>query len=434
MILRAMKKGIAILWAAIVCQSSASARELVVGDFKFDGEFGSKGARIEKLGPNHFKIILAGSPGHSNWPALAQFEITGNAKGNSLSLEAEFPPVEGMPTAYSYMDYIYSWSHDRENWQAIKWSAKDANRGRLTFPEFTGDKVWFGYQVPFSHERLEILVAEWRKNPAVKIHELGKSLGGRPIYRIEIADPASPHPVARRWAHFFAAQHPGEAGAAWRMAAMVDWLLSDAGKAARERTVAHFVILSSPDSPANGWYRVNAQGLDMNRTYAMGGATPDQGHEPFLIQKDLEELMAAAAPLTTVWSMHTWPGNLDPSFEPGPDIGDAVGTAEEFGQILERNDPADLVRPLSINTGRALVPKKYRRFEIKRPAPTGVVKETGSAWNGGPHRQFYITTALVEGGGAFTTKQQHWDSGIVMIKSITEFYKGLNPIWAKPDL
>ena len=42
--------------------------------------------------------------------------------------------------------------------------------------------------------------------------------------------------------------------------------------------------------------------------------------------------------------------------------------------------------------------------------------------NNGPHVQFGITTVLCEGTGQFTTKPQNLDSGVVLMKSIAEYY------------
>jgi hypothetical protein len=51
---------------------------------------------------------------------------------------------------------------------------------------------------------------------------------------------------------FFGAQVP---------LSFVDWLLSEQGDDARRRSICHFVPITSPDGPSNGWYRVNAQGV-----------------------------------------------------------------------------------------------------------------------------------------------------------------------------
>lgn len=140
---------------------------------------------------------------------------------------------------------------------------------------------------------------------------------------------------------------------------MAEWLLSSdpAAVVCREVCIFHFVFFSSPDgeltprlllpmspsdrllwchdikiifkkmisraAPSNGWYRVAAEGVDMNRSYSVDGSgstvTPHLGgdkqcHEAQVVQRDLERLMASETPVTTLWSMHTWtgtyPGNI----------------------------------------------------------------------------------------------------------------------------
>ena len=79
---------------------------------------------------------------------------------------------------------------------------------------------------------------------------------------------------------------------------MVEWLLGSDPAAAecRRHNIFHFVFFSSPDAPSNGWYRVAAQGVDMNRSYAAAGAGGAvagnrQCHEAALVQRDVEQLM-----------------------------------------------------------------------------------------------------------------------------------------------
>ena len=194
--------------------------------------------------------------------------------------------------------------------------------------------------MPLSFEKIEQLIGQWAKHPHVTVHVLGKSLGGRNIYRLEITDPESPHPRASRWVHWFGNQHPGEHNSQWRIAGMIDWLLSEQGDDARRRSICHFVPITSPDGPSNGWYRVNAQGVDMNRSYFSGGADQQrQAHEAYIVQRDLEKLMATDSPVTSLWSMHTWGGPVEPILVPGPEVGSTLGPWEEFKEVLIKNDP-----------------------------------------------------------------------------------------------
>jgi hypothetical protein len=391
------------IWLSAWLGIWAQGADLSVEDFTFDGPFGSQGARIDKVDRNHFKVTLGHAPGHTDWCNMLQFQILRNAKGNSLQLDVCF--LGG--NAYRFNHYPHSsWSYDGENWQAIAWQkgSTDSRQGdTLLFPEFTEDTVYFGHQVPMSYEDVVAMMSRWEKHPHAMAHVLGKSLGGRNLFRLEVTDPESPHSRKARWGHYFANQHPGEHHSQWRMVGMIDWLLSGEGANLRRRSVCHFVLLTSPDGPSGGWYRVNAQGVDMNRSYFAGGADPKkQAHEPYLVQKDLEGLMASDCPVTDVWSMHTWGGIVEPILLPGPEMGTTLGPWTDLKEILIRNDPGGLVKPLKTKD---------------KPG-------NAAYWSDGPHVQFGVSSFLCEGAGAFTTKQQNLDSGAVLIRSIAEHYKG----------
>jgi hypothetical protein len=390
-----------------VAADAAAAGELSADDFKFDGPLGSQGATVEKVDDNHFKIVLGHAPKQPTWCNMLYFQIVRNAQGNRLRLDVEFPGGD----AYRFNHNSATWSYDGENWQAIRWCNPDQPEKRgdsLLFPEFSEDVVFFGAQVPLSFEKIEQLIGRWARHPHVAVHVLGKSLGGRKLYRLEITDPDSPHPKASRWVHWFGNQHPGEHNAQWRIVGMIDWLLSDEGDDARRRSVCHFVPMTSPDGPPSGWYRVNAQGVDMNRSYFSGGADKEkQAHEAYVVQRDLEELMASDSPVTSLWSMHTWGGPVEPILVPGPEVGPAVGPWEEFKERLLKNDPRRLVEPLKT-----------------RDAPKGAK----TTWNEGPHVQFGISNVLCEGSGDWTSKEDCLEAGAVLMKSISEFYAGTRPL------
>ena len=376
--------------------------ELSVDDFTFEGPLGSQGTTIEKVGTNHFKVTLGHAPGHPEWNNKLQCQIKQHAKGNALRLDVVFLGGPSM----SLNEYAHSWSYDAKNWTPIQWKhgrKRSMTEDTFVFPVFTRDRVYVGHQVPMSYEDVEAMVEEWRESPFVTVHVLGKSLGGRPLYRIEITDPKSPVPRCDRWVHHFSNQHPGEHNSQWRMAGMIEWLLSARGTECRTRMICHFILMMSPDAPSHGWYRVNAQGVDMNRSYfAKGADKAKQAHEAYICQRDLEGLMASEEPVTTVWSMHTWGGVVDPIITPGPEFGTLVGTWTDFADTVKRNDTRKLVKPVKMwpNKGHTVY------------------------WSDGPNKQFGITAVLCEGAGAIYTKKDNTDSGRVLMKSIAQFYKG----------
>jgi hypothetical protein len=379
------------------------ARELSTSDFRFDGPFGSEDAVIERVGTNHFKVVLGHAPEHPTWCNMLQFQILRNAKGNRLRLDVYFYGGD----AYRFNHYSHSsWSYDGINWQPIKWQkeTKESRKGdTLLFPEFEENTVYFGHQVPMSYENVVEMMEKWNKHPHASVHTLGKSLGGRNIYRLEITNPQSLYPRNQRWVHYFGNQHPGEHNAQWRMVGMIEWLLSDAGTDCRRRSISHFILMMYPDGPSHGWYRVGLQGVDGNRSYLVTGADKEkQAHEAYITQKDLEELMVSEAPVTDLWSMHTWGGIVEPIMHPGPEMGTVLPSWTKLKNTIKQNDPDQLVKPLAV-----------------REEPDNTTQ-----WNSGPHVQFGITTVLCEGAGNIITKKDNMASGAVLMKSLARYYQG----------
>ncbi len=378
---------------------------LVVDDFTFEGPLGCAGATIEAVGANHFVVTPGHAPEQPTWSNKVQFSILQHAKGNNLTLDVSFP-TDG---PYEFNEYFYSYSYDGEEWQPVHWEkGRKAGKGAdtLVFPTFTEDKVYVGHQVPFSYEDFLRYKRTWDQHEDVTSVALGKSLGGRDLWRMEITGKDSTVPRSQRWVHHISNQHPGEFNSHWRIVGLVEWLLSDAGKDCRDRMIFHIVPFMSPDAPSNGWYRVNAQGIDMNRSYFAGGADPEkQAHEAYLVQHDLEALMASDAPVTSIWSMHTWGGQVEPLVRPGPEFGNSLGSVDDFESILNRLD-----------TGALIIPLKARTNEIN-----------GTYWSGGPHQQFGISGFLCEGAGAIYTKEENKESGRILARGLSEFYRGTRP-------
>ena len=386
------------LWFGLAALPLA-AGELTVEDFTFEGPLGSKGATVEKVGPEHFRVKLDRAPGHPEWANMLQFTILRNAKGKRLRLDGGGPG----------MRRFCSWSYDGEHWQPIRLTtvqAKGQPVQTLLFPEFTEDRVLVGVEVPMSYEDLVQMMEKWGNHPHAKVHVIGKSLEGRNILRLTITDPDSPHPPATRWGHHCVNQHPSEYNSHWRMAGMVEWLLSDQGDDCRQRQIWHFVIMLNPDGPANGWIRTNAQGIDMNRSYSADGSNREkQAHESYVVQKDLEGLMASDTPVTTTWSMHTWAGIMEPRLYPGPEMEASLGPWTDLREIIRRHDTRGLIKPLAPCVDRSPL----------------------TLWSLGSHTQFGMTAFCCEGSADIETKEENLYTGQVLARSMAEYYRGIKP-------
>lgn len=409
--------------------------ELKASDFRFDGRFGSHGARIEKVGRNHFHMHLAHAPNHPEWFNLPQFEIVRNARGNSLRLDVSFARSGDSSRNIRFNHDASTWSYDARNWRPVEWlhghKAGDVEMDTLVFPEFEEDTVYCGVQVPMAYEDVVEFMARYGRHPDARVQVIGQSLGGRNIYRLEITDRAGDNreirksgreleqsapeflssrlsdriSPSRRWGFHVNQQHSGEHHGKWRMIGMIDWLLSEAGADLRKRSVWHFVLEMSPDAPTHGWYRISAAGVDLNRAYLVTGSDPAmQPHEAYVLQKDFEALMASETPIAACWSMHTWPGEAEPVMYPGQEVGRSVGQAAGMASLLEKLDTKGLIKPL--------------RIEAEKQEPT-------ICWHNGPHQQFGITCFLCEGSDFWTDKNLSIEVGRVFIQAMAEYYRGL---------
>jgi hypothetical protein len=375
---------------------------LAAEDFDFAGPLGSQGAWLEALGVNHFRVTLGAAPGHPEWANMLQFTLR-RARGNSLRLDVRFHG--GNQNRFN--TYFQSWSYDGIHWLPIQWEqgyrpdADSAAGDSLVFPRFEHDTVYVGHQVPLSHERLTQLLHACAERPEARLTSLGDSTGGRAIWRLTVTGDRSPVPVAERRVHYFANQHPGEHNARWRMLGMIQWLLGPRAREFRSRNVCHFVPMMSPDAHAAGWYRVNAAGVDMNRSYCISGADPDrQTPEACLVQRDLEAV-AASGRLASFWSHHTCIGKVLPVVLAAPDMASRVGTPERMAGSIRRQDPrGDLCEPLRV----------------------GGPRDTAGAtcWTYGPYKQLGVTSFLIEGGGLLFTQTQNVTSGAILMRALAE--------------
>lgn len=370
-------------------------------DFIFEGPLGSDGAKVEQIEPAWFKITLGSAPNHPEWPNKLNFMLK-RVPTQPLVLEVVFDAAN---SDMAFNEYPQSYSPDGVNWTQVFWERDRVQSpghdflrlGPLNFP-----RLYVGTQTPLSNEQLMEKVARWAKSPFATLHTLGETAEGRKIVRLTITDTTDPHKPARRWAHHVSLQHPGEFNAQWRMVGMIEWLLSDDPLAAqaRGRQVFHFVPTMSPDGPSHGWYRVNASGKDMNRTYLSTGADPQrQEPEAYLVHHDFEELMNSPTPITTAWAMHTCQGIVEPVMCLGPEIGTQTGPFEQFVEIMQKHDANRLIKPLRQRQG----------------------KPRDSSWGQGPFMQYGISNILCEG-GSFFNKAQNIQSGIAIAKAICEFY------------
>ncbi|MDD4102480.1 MAG: SUMF1/EgtB/PvdO family nonheme iron enzyme [Kiritimatiellae bacterium] len=380
---------------------------LSASDFSFDGPLGSRGATVEKLGHDHFRVNLTTAPGSSDWSNMCQFMITNNAVGAAPMVE--FADYTVWATSggneKSGMRRFGSWSYDMQEWHPLL-PVNVNNKATLVFPAFTQNTVYFGGEVPMAYETMLELIDGWQAHPDVTVTNIGTSVEGRAIYRVTVTAAESPYTLAQRWGHHFVNQHCYEYNAQWRIASMLDWFLSEAAASYRQKHVGHFVLQMNVDGAHNGFGRVNCEGIDMNRSYSTNGWADNLTTESRAVQKDLEQLAASATGIVTTWSMHTWEGRQTESMvRPGPEMGTTQGPWTEFRDILQGNDPNNLFKVL---------------YNVTSPL-------TPATWTSGTHGQFGNTAFCIEGAGNLYSHAEVLETGRVLMQSLMEYYKGVKP-------
>ena len=112
------------------------------------------------------------------------------------------------------------------------------------------------------------VVSEWSESLAKKrfvtVSEIGRSVQGRPIHKLEITESDSPSYI-----FIMARQHPPEVSGAIGMMRFVEAIASESKIAKRFRKSFCAVVIpsSNPDGVAGGLWRCNANGFDLNRDW-----------------------------------------------------------------------------------------------------------------------------------------------------------------------
>lgn len=356
-----------------------------------DNILGSEGLALEQIGPCTFRAVLAPSRGLPFVPNMLQFRCQGCAE-TDIEIDTFFP-VEN-PRG-NFDEYPHCATPDFERFLSLEWKLPmNGARNLLRIPATGWDDFRVGMQAVYPNEIVNQHLDLWSQHPQATRETLGRSIEDRPIHSLRVHDPETPP----RWRHWVVNQHPGEGNARWRIKGMIEFVLSEHPLADELRRNAEilFIPLLCPDGPANGWRRVNADGVDMNRCFRMEG--PDarnQTHEAFLLQS----LMESEKP-HTLWNMHTWPNLTEPVLDnAGPEFGNETGSVDDLIDLFARIGGPHL--------------KRLRKR--KEPgAPT--------TWNGGAGQRLGITSFLIEGGGEPAQPAPHLEAGTALAKILAEFW------------
>jgi hypothetical protein len=184
-------------------------------------------------------------------------------------------------------------SYDREHWHRFTECSFDLLARTFKMRQiFSEDTVWVAYTIPYTFSRLETLLKEMGKSPAVRVETLGRSVEGRPLYLVTVAEPGSDVPE-RPVVWIVARQHAFEAGGSWSMEGLLRFLLAEDPEAVRIRRKVTFKLcpMLNPDGVVRGDTRFNARGVDLNRHWHSSdplSADPKMASEIMLIKQAIK--------------------------------------------------------------------------------------------------------------------------------------------------
>ena len=236
-----------------------------------DFEGGSLG-KVERRGEAEFLCHLAGQADHEGrnrqitWYA---FRLDG-AKGREVTVT-----LTDLRGEYDYKlagiaingDAPPVVSSDGLTWRHLPSMAFDKEKEQSTIrvtPD--SDSLWVAHIELYTPARLDRLLAETRSHPAIKVEVIGKSVEGRDLHLLTIADPAAgagDRPVV--W--LMCRQHAWESGTSFVGEGAIRFLLSDEAKPLRGRVIFKILPMMDPDGCAKGGVRFNRNGYDVNRNW-----------------------------------------------------------------------------------------------------------------------------------------------------------------------
>lgn len=210
----------------------------------------------------------------------------------------------GSSNVWSYRQPAVS-TDDGQSWTRITDTNVEVDTFVFSYTVRTDDDL-VALGPAYSFARHLALVSELSMDADVaSVSEIGASLGGEPLHRLEIrSQPAGTLPAI--WA--VARQHPGEPGGSYMIEGFLRWAVSDDAEAVALRQVAeiHAIPFMNPDGVLAGNQRVNLAGLDLNRQWE----NPTLTESPTVLhgQEAMTTFQDAGGETRVVLDFHSAPG------------------------------------------------------------------------------------------------------------------------------
>lgn len=126
------------------------------------------------------------------------------------------------------------------------------------------DTLWVAAQELYTYQKVQQWIAALANKTAVTTATIGKSTAGRPLTLFTIGNAASKNRIL-----ILGRQHPPEVTGQEALSAFVETLAgnSEAAKQFREHFLVYVIPFMNPDGVAEGHWRHNLGGIDLNRDW-----------------------------------------------------------------------------------------------------------------------------------------------------------------------
>ena len=221
------------------------------------------GGRIDELvevNPARFDVVIRPEIEPINDSAWYAFKV---AAADEREVEVTLRYDGG---SHRYQPKI---SRDRRHWEPAEHLivARHPAGREVTMRIPVGPKpTWVAGQELYGDREVDAWAKQLRSRDDVTGREIGRSVQDRPLRKLEIADPAAD---PRRVVFILSRQHPPEVTGTIGMMDFVNRLVSDdeVAKDYRENFRTVVIPVANPDGVAKGYWRANANGVDLNRDW-----------------------------------------------------------------------------------------------------------------------------------------------------------------------
>jgi hypothetical protein len=231
-------------------------------------------ARVDQTGPESFRCHVSGQVDQDgrNRQASWYYFRTDHTKNRLLTFtlvdlagEYNYLPNNGAITKNTPPFY----SEDNVHWKPVEELAYDEVKHELTIKlRVSSDHLWIAHVPPYTLENFNRLAHDLASHSDVKIETIGKSVEGRDIPLVSIAEgPAGGKEKKVVWLMF--RQHAWESGSSWTGEGLMRFAISSDPVAQRIRreTTLKILPMCDPDGVVHGGVRFNRYGYDLNRNW-----------------------------------------------------------------------------------------------------------------------------------------------------------------------